>query len=47
MLSVPLLILGALPLALSLQQPEACHSCVPSSVREDLAIGFDLGQSYG
>lgn len=30
-----------------LQRPETCHSCVPGAVREELAIGFHLGQSYG
>lgn len=36
------------PLAIcQLQRPEACHSCVPDFIREELAIGFHLGQSYG
>lgn len=29
------------------QRLEACHACVPTSVRNQAAIGFDLGQSYG
>ena len=29
------------------RRPEVCHSCVPGFVREELAIGLHLGQSYG
>lgn len=35
------------PATSHLQRPETCHSCVPSEDREELAIGFHLGQSYG
>ncbi len=28
-------------------QLDACRACIPASVREQITVGFNLGQSYG
>ncbi|KAH7149825.1 hypothetical protein B0J13DRAFT_548922 [Dactylonectria estremocensis] len=38
---------GLLPQTAHGQRTERCLACVPEHVRDQVAVGFDLGQSYG
>ncbi|KAH7160655.1 hypothetical protein EDB81DRAFT_322840 [Dactylonectria macrodidyma] len=38
---------GVLPPTAHGQRTERCLACVPEHVRDQVAVGFDLGQSYG